>query len=398
MQIHCPPVLVIGGGSANGLGIARNLGRLGIPVYCLTSNPHEWMLRSKYCRGYTLIPRIEDDPLRLQQVLTALRARWSQPCVLFPTTDIALLTVSTLYPGWAGHRARLPHPEVLATCVLKKRFYKSLRTHGIPHPRTWYPEETDIAAIAADLTYPVFIRPSDSLRFVHAFTYKGLIAHTPAEVQKQLHFCQSRGFDVLVQDIIPGATTDGYAIRGYIDRQDRLIALLATQKVRQPRLFANSNIKVSIPLTSVQEAADHLVRYLQAIRYQGLFGGEFKRDPRNGELKLLEINARSMGGNAIAAACGMNDVLAAYRDAVGEEVQPFTTYESDHFHIDLTRDLRILLYRLRHHQLTMRDLDPYLRKKAWQFWSFTDGRPFLHFLRTSLSATNRAKLLSLPPG
>ena len=55
------PAIILGGGRPNGLGITRNLGRFGIPVFCLTSNPHELTCVSKYCTQYAVIPEIERD-------------------------------------------------------------------------------------------------------------------------------------------------------------------------------------------------------------------------------------------------------------------------------------------------------------------------------------------------
>ena len=47
---------------------------------------------------------------------------------------------------------------------------------------------------------------------------------------------------------------------------------------------------------------------------------EVKRDPRDGRYRLMEINARHWMWHSLAAACGVNLSLAAYRDAIG---QPF---------------------------------------------------------------------------
>ena len=45
---------------------------------------------------------------------------------------------------------------------------------------------------------------------------------------------------------------------------------------------------------------------------------EFKRDPRDGGYKLMEINARHWLWHSLAAACGVNLSYVAYRDAIGD--------------------------------------------------------------------------------
>jgi D-aspartate ligase len=45
---------------------------------------------------------------------------------------------------------------------------------------------------------------------------------------------------------------------------------------------------------------------------------EFKRDPRDGGYKLMEVNARHWLWHSLAAACGVNLSYVAYRDAIGD--------------------------------------------------------------------------------
>jgi predicted ATP-grasp superfamily ATP-dependent carboligase len=127
------------------------------------------------------------------------------------------------------------------------------------------------------------------------------------------------------------------------------------------------------------------VDYFHQIQYRGLFGAEFKRDPRDGQLKLLEVNARSMGGNAISAACGANDILAAYRDVLGQEVSPRLTYKSGLYFIDVGTDLETMLMLVARRDFSLRAfLHPYRQQKAFNILSRTDPLPFLTLLSTLL--------------
>jgi predicted ATP-grasp superfamily ATP-dependent carboligase len=65
------------------------------------------------------------------------------------------------------------------------------------------------------------------------------------------------------------------------------------------------------------EVADEGVRLLQEMDFHGVSHVEFKRDPRDGRFKLMEINARLYGTHSLAAACGVNLSAAAYYDAIG---------------------------------------------------------------------------------
>lgn len=377
MTIYRNPAIIIGGGSANGLGIARNLGSRGIDVYCLTSNPYEYMRTSKYCKGFSLIPEVEKDEDKLKTVLHQFEPHLKEKAVLFPTTDTSLLTLSSILKELNFYVTYIPNRKNIETCVFKHIFYKSLETHEVPHPTTYYLDEEKLEDIMPQLSFPLYIRPSQSQVFDRAFGKKGFEAENSQELKRYIQIARMHNIDVMVQQVIPGPTSNGYALRGYIDKKSRLVALMADQKIRQPSMFSSNSIKRSIPVSQVSQAKETLIEYLHAIKYQGLFHAEFKKDPRDNIYKLLEINARSSGGNYFGVACGMNHVLLAYLDSIGEEVQSVNNYETDVYIIHILRDIPILINKLVNGQVSNQDIYMYFRKKYWHILSKDDIPPFI---------------------
>jgi predicted ATP-grasp superfamily ATP-dependent carboligase len=370
------PAIVIGGGSANGLGIARNLGRQNIPVYCVTSNPHELMLYSAFCHGSMIVPNVEKNPRILKQTLQQLTRRFRGPGVLFPTSDTALLTVTGIREALPDYVTFIPPRDVVETMVMKTRFYKSLRAADVPHPLTLYPNEVSVQDMVRMMTFPVFIRPAESLPFYERFRRKGFVARNVHELQRYLQLASHAGFHVLVQDVIPGVTADGYTFRGYLDHRSQLIVLIASQKIRQPSTFANTTVLVTIPRSQTRGLDDIVLSYFQQLGYTGLYGVEFKRDPRDGQFKLLEVNARSMGGSYLGAACGANDIYAAYRDALGDPVAPALSYTLGLHYIELIGDSAILVKKVFTRDLSSTDLGPYRAPKHFHLLSRRDPLPF----------------------
>jgi predicted ATP-grasp superfamily ATP-dependent carboligase len=357
------PAIIIGGGSVNGLGIARNLGSLGIPVYCVTSNPHELTRYSAFCQGFMLVPNVEKDPQTLRLALRQLARRFQEPGVLFPTTDTALLTMSRV-----------------------RHFYQSLQRYGVPHPRTIDLHTANIAEAVRCLGLPLYLRPTQSLLFHRQFGVKGFHAHTRHDISRYLKLATEHKLDMLMQQIISGPAHFGYTLRGYIDQHSRLIAIMATQKIRQPHMFTNISIKRSIPITEtlIATAQQTLIRYLQQIGYTGLFHAEFKYDHSENVLKLLEINARSSGGNYFGVACGLNHILMAYQDARGQHVPPMMTYESHIYQINLLREAHILVMNVLTGSLTELDFSPYFQKRLYHTYSGNDRLPFFHEMGLTL--------------
>jgi predicted ATP-grasp superfamily ATP-dependent carboligase len=342
---------------------------------------------SKHCTGAAVVAEVERDPRLLSAFLRTFQAQHPGPSVLFPTSDTALLTVAQIRDRIAPSVTFLPSQAIIETMVRKTRFYRSLRQWNVPHPDTLIPQDGDLAQLAWHAAYPVFLRPTQSLRFHQAFGRKGFIAQNPHEAHRYLQLAAQQSCELMLQEIIPGPTTNGYVIRGYLDQHSQPLALMATQKIRQPSTFSNNIVKVSIPLTHIAEGVDILLPYLQGIQYHGLFGAEFKRDPRDGQLKLLEINARSMGGNYFVMQCGVNDVLAAYRDALGYPVTPITQYMYGVYGINRPIDAITLMKSAVQGRLSAHDLHPYLRPHHSSRFSWTDPLPFLKGIQTLIVDT-----------
>jgi hypothetical protein len=72
----------------------------------------------------------------------------------------------------------------------------------------------------------------------------------------------------------------------------------------------------------VDEVVDEGLRLLHALDFHGIAQVETKYDPREGRYKLIEVNPRLWQWHGLAAACGVDLTLIAYRDLLGERVEP----------------------------------------------------------------------------
>ena len=63
-------------------------------------------------------------------------------------------------------------------------------------------------------------------------------------------------------------------------------------------------------------------RFLKAIDYYGLVEVEFKQDPRDGEYKLLDVNARAWGFHSLGFAAGVDFPYLLFADQVGKFTAP----------------------------------------------------------------------------
>ncbi len=376
------PVIILGGGSSNGLGIARNLGSRGIPIYCVTSNPYELTCYSKYCTGYAIIPHVEDDSTIMQRVLDAVYRHVDHDCVLFATSDTAILTLARLYSALNHHYTVIPDQETVERMVIKSKFYRSLQNSDIPHPETFFSEDTSFKELVRNVTFPVYIRPAQSQIFSQYFQGKGFLARTPRELQYYLQLAQKRHVEVMAQQIVAGPTENGYIVRGYITRHGVLKVLIALQKIWQPSMFANESIAVTIPRASVVDFTQPFLKWIKRFHYRGIFDAEFKRDVRDDAMKLLEVNARSTGDSYMGRACGADDIFAAYSDALGKDISATDKYQHGVYYIREISSLETVFNRITHGQpSSLGDLGRMLSKKHFHLFSRDDLLPVLGELR-----------------
>lgn len=374
------PAVVIGGG-LNGLGVMRNLGRNGIDVYCAVDKKSDIAIYSKYCKGYFVCPNLENDLQLLKAFLNTFEKRLTSKAVLFPTSDVSVLNVSKLIGVLDNYLVTMPKHEALETLIVKRKFYDSLEKTGIPHPTTLYPDKENIENIKLKLKFPVFIKPSVSPIFAERFPgKKGFVANSERELRHYLSLTQKYQIDVMIQEIIQGPIENHYTIGGYFDKNSKPINLIAKHRLRGPTLFANPSVGIGIPISEVPEIKEMTVKYLTSIKYKGLFLAEFKLDSHDKVFKFLEVNARSWWPNTYPTACGVNIILTAYLDAIGEKVEPIEKYETGIYSIYLLLDLVTILSKdadLKQRFQFRKRLPSYIGKKHYTDYARDDPKPFL---------------------
>ena len=94
---HSPetPALIIGDDPVNVLGVARNLGRHGIPVYRLGAE-RNGILRSRYLQSTRVVGGLDDCPDgEYLRILEEIAEDIGRKAVIFPLSDIHVLRVSS---------------------------------------------------------------------------------------------------------------------------------------------------------------------------------------------------------------------------------------------------------------------------------------------------------------
>jgi len=318
------PSLILGSHTTS-LGVIRSLARHKIRSFCITK-PNRYITFSRHYRRPPFGYPFAKDPVDLDTYLSGFPL---QKAVLFPCSDEWVLAVAHM-----GKELRKRFPVVLSDHELLERLIDKghLRTlldqHGIAHPLSFSVKtDDDLDRVDKESGSVWILKPVDSQGFRTHFFRKAFIVETADEARRRFSETTTAGFEMILQEYIPGPASNHYFIDGYIDRDGALKSLFVRNRLRMhPSDFGDSSFMESIPKDRAGGAVDAITGLLSKIGYRGIFSAEFKRDRRDDSFKLIEINTRAWAYIEFAALCGVNIAFQAYRDALEHDIPAIEQY------------------------------------------------------------------------
>jgi len=306
-------------GWVNGLAAIRSLGRAGIRVLALDHRPWALGFSSRYAEQ-VIAPDPAQSEERFIAFLRELGAGLEQPATLFPTHDEHLNVLSRHMDELAGS-FRFPFPgwDVLEPIQSKRHQLDAAERTGVPIPTTHHPRTSEEARAAArDVGYPVFLKPSDPLEFKHLYQRQAFMCTNEAELD---HAYETMApYEPMLQEFVPGGDDELYTLGSYIAEDGEVLGVFSGRKLLQTRhLMGSARIGVSV---WVDEVVDQGLALLRELRFHGISQVEFKRDPRNGVYKLIEVNPRLWQWHGLAGSCGVDLPVIAHRDLMGHREPP----------------------------------------------------------------------------
>jgi predicted ATP-grasp superfamily ATP-dependent carboligase len=316
-----PARAVVLGGSANGLSFARSLGRRGVPTLLLDSE--------RYVGTYTRyavfgqLPPVELQPGAWLEALECAGQRLAEPAALFVTSDA--------HSDWlADHHERLARyyrfvlspMETVRQLLDKQQQYTAAAAAGVLLPATFYPASGREARQAGDrLGYPCLFKPCTAhLGRPRLGGQKALVIGSASEMEAAYAGAATRAARFMVQEIIPGGDDAIYWYLTFCDAAGCERAWITGRKLRQyPPGFGNGSISVSVDAPAVAGLSRRLLRLFNCRGYASI---EFKRDERDGSLRLIEINPRSDSFNEMGAKAGVDLAWIGYQYLVGDPACP----------------------------------------------------------------------------
>ncbi len=312
---------VVVGGDYQGLGIVRSLGRQKVPI-CVIDDERSIARFSRYATHSVAVANLRDERQTIDAVLKIGHRLNLRDWVLYPTRD-EIVAAFARYRPMLTEWFRVPTGDwnTIQWVWDKRNTYRLANELGIPTPQTWHSRTLDqLERIWADP--PFALKPAIKEHFIYATKTKGWRANNRAELRELFRqaAAQVGPEEVMIQDLIPGDGRQQFAYCAFF-KEGRAVGSMVVRRNRQhpPEFGRASTFVETIELPLLEQLSE---RFLRAIDYYGLVELEYKMDPRDGQYRLLDVNARTWGYHTLGPGAGVDFPYMLFADQVGEQIEP----------------------------------------------------------------------------
>lgn len=270
----------------NGLGVARVLGRHGVPVIGIHGGEASFELRSRY-----LHQRWQRGE-RAEDLLALLREKgpsFAERPVLIPITDESVTVIADhLEELRRWYRIAMPAPALVHDLLDKERMRGIAERLGVAVPRTWHVhDQAGFDKVVAEVTFPCILKPTSKAEAWQAAALrKAYVLENRDELLALWARVAETKAAIVVQQYVPGGDDEIYFTLLYCSPGGRADAVMSGHKLRQwrPHCGGTSACEpVDVP------ALDAIARdFFAKVGMHGLCSLEYKRDARDGVYYMIE--------------------------------------------------------------------------------------------------------------
>lgn len=374
------------------LALTRSLGRKNVQVYRFHPDRTLVDLDSRYCT-HVPCPNLYDDETALTDFLIAFAQENDVAPVIFPASDgSAEYLARNAEHLSACYDIACPSCSCLAEIQNKQRLLERANEAGVPVPVTHFPKSSgELEEISASLPYPMVVKPLVSHHWKRpevvaaVGSVKAVVVQSPEELIALYGKVAPLAPELMVQEIVPGATDRLFTFVGYVGRDGKTLAGCVRKKLRQfPPGFGYCCLTEVVIDHEIMELS---IRLVELLGFVGIVGVEFMRDARDGRPKLIEINARAVRTTGAAIGAGVDLPWIAYQDFTSDAPPPPQfDYEVPMRWIHLRCEVRAALPLIRHGDLRLADwLQIFRGRKTMAVWAWDDLYPSVGNLLLPLS-------------
>ena len=300
-----PGGALILGADYRALGAARSLGRRGVPVWMLAERGESLAMVSRYARRSMHWPRRGDEyrvAFLRELAMSSGLAGWA----LIPSSDAAAAMLARRRAELGDYFVQTTPPwDVVRWAYDKRLTYQLAERVGVACPATVH-AGAGFDPATARMSFPAVLKPAIKEESNALTTAKAWRIDDRRELERRYRAaCDLIDPELLIlQELIFGG---GEAQFSYatLCRDGVPLASLTARRTRQyPADFGRASTFVET--VECPELVEPSLRLLRELRYTGLIELEYKRDPRDGVFKLLDMNPRVWGWHTLCSRAGID--------------------------------------------------------------------------------------------
>ena len=336
------PAAVVASGHQTGVNLARNLVRRGVRVLVVDCNPAADSFRSIYGTP-VLCPDPDEAPQEWLGFMLKLKTTLGGKAAIIAASDQMVSAIGLHSDALADNFYVSPSAKLQAQLALKEGQVQSAAQHGLPIPLTRYAStEAEVEIFADQCSYPCLFKPQQQ-RFWNAvlpghplYQQKVMISANRAELIANYRAAAELSPQVILQEIITGPDSNKRIHVAIYRRDGTALGHCTTQAYRTyPKFYGVPSVSEPIADEEVAEVCD---RYFRHAGYRGMCEIELKRDDRDGQVKMMDINPRYSGVGDAMAYAGLDHGWLHYLDLIGKPVEPVQLNHLDFRHVMVCGD------------------------------------------------------------
>lgn len=309
-----PPAVLLGG-EVIALSVARSLRRAGVEVHAFGHEQDP--LRHSRCRAsFTSFGEVDG----IQEAWLEHLGRAARSAVVLPCSDdgLELVARNRRLLTDLGYVPVEAHDAGILAMLDKRETYRRAQRADVPAPATAVVSSAaESSSGLARVPPPWALKPVHSHEFAHHFGLrkKAFIVRNREQLEEALEPTLALGVPMILTEIIPGPDHAFESYYTYLDPHGEPLFEFTKRKLRQfPTGFGLGTYHQTHWNPEVAELG---LRFLQSAGVRGLANVEFKRDARDGRLKLIECNHRFTAATELIRACGLDLPLFVYERTLG---------------------------------------------------------------------------------
>jgi len=317
-----PPAIVLGG-TANALSIVRSLGRASISSYAI-NHPQAEVRYSRFCKWIDIPKAPGTIAESWAAYLLGRESNHLRGAVLLAASDEAIELIAENRQALSERfRLDVSNPKAQLCMLNKLCTYEAAQRAHVPTPKFWLTDKREqVEKLKDKLIFPLILKPF----FSHQLKAYFNVVRTFEELLDAFDATFRAGIRTFLVELIAGGDDKLCSYYTYLDESGNNLFDYTKRIIRRfPLTVGRGVYHVTDHVPDVKELSMKLFR---EVGLRGIANVEFKLDERDGQLKLIECNARFTAADCLLTASGLNLSVFVYNRLTGHTQPTPTSFRS----------------------------------------------------------------------